>query len=67
MREAKEIKTKLDGNFHREIPNFQMSGWLDGKRTYLWFGDDSRCFSTLSDKRLYSLAKRIVAEFEKEE
>ena len=61
---ARKIKTKLDDEKSQVRGN--MSGWLDGKGTYLWFGDkDDKFIGTLSGQRLYRLAKAIVTQFEK--
>ena len=45
------------------------TGWLDGRRSYLWFGEreNGPCWGTLSGPRLYALAKKIVATWEQEE
>lgn len=38
-----------------------------GKLVYLWIGDSKGiCRGTISDKKLYRLAKNIVKEFEKD-
>lgn len=45
-----------------------MSGWYDGKRTYLWFVDGGdKYIGTLEGQDLYRLAKAIVRQFEKED
>ena len=56
------VRTTPDGH------NYKMSigGWLDGRNTYLWFGDieGKMCYGTLSEQKLYRLAKAIVRRFE---
>lgn len=74
---AKQIKTNPDKNNMglrhfivspnpEEEPKFHISGWFDGKRTYLWFGLNQICLGTLSDGKLYRLAKAIVKHYESE-
>lgn len=47
------------------MDHFRIGGWLSGKDTYLWFGDDALgCFGTLDKARLYRLAKAIVRHME---
>jgi hypothetical protein len=58
---AKEIKAQWDEDTPHEGT---FGGWLDGKRTYLWFGLDSQCKGTLAGSKLYRLAKVIVCQFE---
>jgi len=63
MSKARKIKTKFDklrGCEHGEI-----SGWLQGKETYLWFGVNGRCEGTLSGYRLLRLARAIVKQMRK--
>jgi hypothetical protein len=54
------IRTKPD----RKDDKIEIGGWLDGKGTYLWLGKDGKCIGTISDKKLYRLAKAIVKQFE---
>jgi len=42
----------------------EVSGWLDGKQSYLWFGVDGKYIGTLTGYRLYRLAKAIVKQWE---
>lgn len=62
---AREIKVKFTDEINHD--NFEISGWLSGETTYLWFGIDGKCVGTFSGKKLHRLAKRIVKEFEKAE
>jgi len=56
----RRIKTKVDVPYKMEI-----GGWLDGKRTYLWFGnEEGGCIGTLDKRKLYRLAKAITNQFE---
>jgi len=55
----RRITTKPDDKSHMEI-----GGYLDGKRTYLWFRMDGKWIATLSRQKLYRLAKSIVRHFE---
>ena len=56
----RRIKTKSD-----EPAQMEIGGWLDGKRTYLWFGDEKGfCIGTLDKRKLYRLAKAITNQFE---
>jgi hypothetical protein len=58
---ARQIKTQAD---HGK-KNIILSGWLDGKGTYLWIGDkNDNHLDTLSGYKLYRLAKAIVKQFE---
>lgn len=57
---ARKIKTKSDG----KTDVLKIGGWLDGKRTFLWFGDKSNCYiGSISGRKLYRLAMAIVKEF----
>lgn len=62
-----KIKTKLaQGEITQDT--LELSGWLDGKRTYLWIGEaNGPCRGILSDHKLYRLAKAIVKQFERKE
>lgn len=48
----------------RATPPVELSGWLDARQTYLWFGVGGRCAGYLEGKKLYRLAKAIVRQFE---
>jgi len=65
---AKPISVKPDDRkpplFHQRFGEFQLGGWYDGKRTYLWFGGGGACLGTLSGQKLYRMAKAIVRQFE---
>ncbi len=75
---AKQIKTQVDDIQPRclkhfivspnpdEDPTFELSGWFQGKHTYLWFGLNQVCLGTLSGGKLYRLAKAIVKHYESE-
>lgn len=56
------IRTKLDTT---GSCNGALSGWLDGPRTYLWFGVGDRCEGTLDGAKLLRLAKAIVRHMER--
>lgn len=48
---------------------FRVGGWLCGRHTYLWFGEEGKAgafYGTLGDYRLYRLAKAIVRHYEAE-
>ncbi len=61
-----KINTQLDGAKTESIGI--LSGWLQGKLTYLWVGDKSGNFvGTLSGHKLYRLAKAIVRQFDNDE
>lgn len=62
---ARRIKTKPDKN----SGPIEISGWIGDKDTksYLWFGLGGKCIGTLSDQKLYRLAKAIVRQFEQED
>lgn len=56
----RRIKTKPD-----DPAKMQISGWFDGKRTYIWFGDEQGfCIGTLGKRKLYRLARAITNQFE---
>lgn len=57
---AIRIRTKPD----RTGDKIEFGGFLDGKQTYLWFGLQGECIGTLSDQKLYRLAKAIVRHVE---
>ena len=57
---AKHIKTRFDD----ADGGGQLSGFLDGPRTYLWFGAGDKCQGTLSGGKLLRLAKAIVRHME---
>ena len=57
---TQKIRTKPDDISDK----LEISGWLDGGRTYLWFGDGYYCIGTLSGQKLYRLAKAIVKNFD---
>ena len=57
---SQQIRTKSD----RKDDLVEISGWLSGKLTYIWFGDDGKLIGSLSDQKLYRLAKAIVRQFE---
>jgi len=51
----------------RRIDKVTLGGWLQGRDTYLWIGDEDghRCLATIGrGENLYRLAKAIVAQFE---
>ena len=46
-----------------------LAGWLQGRQTYLWFGeagDAGRCMGILEGRPLHRLAKAIVRHFEQD-
>ena len=43
---------------------FELSGWFDGKNTYLWFGVDGHYLGVLDGRRLLRLAKALVSHLE---
>lgn len=55
------IRTKPDRGTSGKI---ELGGFLAGRQTYLWFGLNGRCIGTLSDQKLYRLAKAIIRQFE---
>lgn len=61
---ARKIKTKID-LFLDTPADFTMWGCLDGKDTYIAFGDKDHG-GYLKREKLYRLAKAIVKEFEAE-
>jgi hypothetical protein len=58
---SKQIKTKP--SFVKD--DFSIAGWLEGKHTYLWIGNNKEGYIILDKKQLYKLAKNIVKEFRK--
>ena len=61
----KQIRRKINATSEGEQAGFELSGWFDGRRTYLWFGlTKGPCFGTLAGTRLYQLAKSIIRQFE---
>lgn len=76
MSRADKIKTKPDRPVDLshfivspnpdEDPKFELGGWFQGKKSYLWFGLNNICLGTLSDGKLYRLAKAIVKHYESE-
>ena len=47
--------------------DFELSGWLNGRLTYLWFGTKERgCMGFIDGRKLYRLAKAIVRHFEED-
>jgi len=65
---TKPIKTRVDkycqGDKAIEGKEIILSGFFDGKNTYLGIGVD-KYVGILSGNRLYRLAKSIVRQFEK--
>lgn len=59
---TQRIKTHFDDKI--KGCTHDLGGWLQGKRTYLWFGAKNRCEGILSGTKLYRLAKAIVRQFE---
>ena len=60
---ARKIRTSLDES--ALVAPAKLGGWLQGKQTYLWIGDNAgRCIGLVSGYRLYRLAKAIVAQWE---
>lgn len=58
----RRIKTRPD---HGD--KVKLGGWLSGRSTYLWIGDeDDNFIGSISGHRLYRLAKAIVRQFESE-
>lgn len=48
---------------------FRLGGWLSGRDSYLWFGeegDGGAFYGFLGGQQLYRLAKAIVRHFEAE-
>lgn len=58
---AKKIRTKFDKMIGTKG---ELSGFLDGPRTFLWFGVNGKCEGILSGRKLLRLAKAIVNQFE---
>jgi len=42
------------------VDDSEISGWFDGKNTYLWIGYKGKCIAILDGQRLKRLAKAIV-------
>lgn len=61
---AKEIKTKVQIGDKIITDEFELSGWIHGKRSYLWFGSSGSCFATYGGRPLYLLCKKIVESYE---
>lgn len=59
----RRIKTQFDKFDKSSLGNLRLGGWLQGRLTYLWVGNDT-LYATLSGQRLYRLAKAIVKQFE---
>ena len=64
---AKHISTRV--NKSGVVNPLRLGGWLQGKKAYLWFGDNCRadggfCIGTLGGYKLYRLAKAIVRHYE---
>ena len=57
---TQKIRTTPD----RPQDTVEIGGWLSGRLTYLWLGKDGRCIGTISNQKLYRLAKAIVRQFE---
>jgi hypothetical protein len=60
MHKPRRIKTK----FSEPTYGGELAGWLQGKHTYLWFGEKTKCLGILSGGKLLRLAKAIVKEME---
>ena len=61
-----QIKTKTQIGDKIITDEFELGGWIDGKRSYLWFGNSKSCFATYDGRQLYLLCKKIVASYESE-
>lgn len=68
---AQKVRTSFDKSYL--TPNLNsssrmISGWLDGKGTFLYFDDrNGETLGTISGNRLYRLAKAIVRHYEMDE
>ena len=62
----KEIKAKVQIGDKLVVDEFELSGWISGKRSYLWFGNSRSCFATYGGRPLYLLCKKIVESYESE-
>lgn len=60
---GQKIRTKPDRALFSRHP-VEIGGWFDGNRSYLWLGLNGRCIGTISNQKLYRLAKAIVKQFE---
>lgn len=61
---ARKIRTTPDARNPAWL--LEIGGWLNGKHTYLWFGDENGfCVGTLSGQKLLRLAKAIVRQMDK--
>jgi len=58
-----KIRTKL--KWAQDEKGFHLGGWLQGKQTYLWFGDANECFDILDGPKLLRLAKAIVRHMDR--
>lgn len=62
-------KIRVLSDRHNDTARF--GGFLDGRNTYLWIGNQQvegiKFIGTLSNRKLYRLAKAIVRQFEKGE
>ncbi len=62
---AKKIKERLlpPEDYDKRL---MLTGWLDGKDTYLWFAfaSDGVCLGHYGGYELYRLCKAIVKEYE---
>lgn len=56
---TQKIRTQVRAS-HGEV---ELTGWLQGKHTYLWIGNDHG-YGIVDGQPLYRLAKAIVARFE---
>jgi hypothetical protein len=57
---SQKIRTRPENTSHK----FELSGWLSGRQSCLWFGIDGGCVGTLAGQKLYRLAKAIVKHYE---
>ncbi len=61
-----QIETTVQIGDGRITSDFELGGWIDGKRSYLWFGNSKSCFATYEGRSLYLLCKKIVESYEAE-
>ena len=65
MRKHK-IQTNINLGDKIITDEFELTGWVDGRQSFLWFGNSKSCFATYGGRQLYLLCKKIVNSYESE-
>ena len=65
MNKPRTQKIRARARMAKGAADIEIGGWLNGRGTYIWFGDkDGKCLGWLDGGKLYRLAKAITRHYE---